>query len=69
MVHEVMAAISTSPFLSSMPSKVLYVLRRSSGFLPNPFSFTGAEKSVVKLLFTLSRSMRSWGRFGPASDG
>ena len=38
-------------------------------FLPKPLSFTGAENRLVKVLFILSRLMRSCGRFGPASDG
>ncbi len=69
MVQEVMAAISTSPEPISMPSFVLKRLARSSGFLLKPFSATGREKSSVNLLLRLPSSMRSCGRFGPATEG
>ena len=68
LVHEVMAAISTSP-LWIFTSPACTSVFRSSGFLLKPFSFTGAEKSVSKVRFMPVSSMRSCGRFGPASDG
>ena len=43
LVHEVMAAIITSPDPMSRPSLVLKRLARSSGFLPKPLLATGAE--------------------------
>jgi hypothetical protein len=68
LVHEVMAAISTSPEPSSRPSPVFTRRARSSGFLENPLLVAGALKRVVKVDFILPRSMRSWGRFGPARE-
>ena len=69
LVHEVMAAMSTSPEPRSVPSEVFTRLARSSAFLEKPFSATGFEKSSVNFALRLPRSMRSCGRFGPATDG
>ena len=69
LVHEVIAAIITSPEPTSRPSRVLKRLPRSSGFLEKPFSAAGLAKSSVNFAFTLPISMRSCGRFGPASEG
>ena len=44
-------------------------LPRSAGALAKPFSATGLENRLVKVLFTFSRPMRSCGRLGPAKDG
>lgn len=68
-VHDVIAAISTSPFFTATPLLVLYSAERSSAFFAKPFSATGFENSSVNVDFTLPISMRSCGRFGPASDG
>ena len=51
LVHEVMAAMSTSPEPRSVPSEVFTRRARSSAFLENPFSATGLEKSSVNLAF------------------
>ena len=51
------------------PSEVVYAACKSSGFLLNPFSETGLENNSAKLDFTWPISMRSCGRFGPASEG
>ncbi len=68
-VHEVIAAISTSPLPRSKPSAVFTRVARSAGFLANPFSAAGLLKSDVKVDFSAGISMRSCGRFGPASEG
>ena len=72
-MQEVMAAISTSPFLTSMPLLVLKVCASfSAGWLKPlsaPVALTGLEKSLAKVFLTLPISMRSCGRFGPASEG
>ena len=68
LVHEVMAAISTSPEPTSMPSLVVKRRARSSGFLVKPFSLAGLENSSVNLDLCAPSSMRSCGRFGPATE-
>jgi len=65
----VIAAISTSPFFTSTPLLVVYCVFRSSAFFAKPFSATGFENRSVNVDLTLPISMRSCGRFGPASDG
>jgi len=69
LVHEVIAAIITSPAPISMPSRVLTRFFRSSGFFEKPFSAADFEKSSVNFAFTLPSSMRSCGRLGPAREG
>ncbi len=69
LVHEVIAAMMTSPEPMSMPSRVLKRRFRSSLFLAKPFSATGLENSSPNLDFTAPISMRSCGRLGPASEG
>ena len=69
-VHEVIAAISTSPLPIRMSP--LPVGKRGmsvAGALPYPPSATDFENSSWNFALTLPISMRSCGRFGPASDG
>ncbi len=68
-VHDVIAAIRMSPLLTLTWFVVTNCLSRSAAFLPKPLSLTAFENSSVKFDFTLPISMRSCGRFGPASDG
>ena len=70
LVQEVMAAISTSPWPRSTPSRA--VAKRSSswpGSRPKPFSDTGAENRRSNAWRMAGRAMRSCGRLGPASEG
>ena len=68
-MHEVMAAIRMSPFLTLVPVLVVKVCCSFSAGWLKPFSATGLENRSMKVLLTLPISMRSWGRLGPASDG
>lgn len=69
LVQDVMAAMSTSPSTISMPSLVLKLCcRRPAGWL-KPLSATGLANSDSNWLLTPPSSMRSCGRFGPASEG
>src|SRR6478736_6480854 len=49
-VHDVIAAISTSPFFTFTPLVVVYWASRSAGFFAKPFSPTGFENRSVKVL-------------------
>ena len=68
-MQDVIAAISTSPFFTLTPSAFWYTASRSSARLLKPFCEVGFENRSAKVFFTLPISMRSCGRFGPASEG
>jgi len=47
LVQEVIAAISTSPLRTSVPSKALWTFARSSGFFAKPFSATSTCDTTI----------------------
>ncbi|SPT39944.1 Uncharacterised protein [Achromobacter denitrificans] len=69
LVQDVMAAIRMSPFLILVPVLVVKVWASFSAGWLKPFSATGLENRSMNVFLTLPISMRSCGRFGPASDG
>ena len=73
-VQLVMAAIKTEPWLmEALPPPLtgtsIRILPRSSAFMPKPLSVTGLENAAVNSFFSFGNSMRSCGRFGPATLG
>ncbi len=68
-VHEVIAAISTSPFAMRSPEGVVTAWSsRSAGWL-KPFCAGGSENNEANWRLTWPSSIRSCGRFGPARLG
>ena len=69
LVHDVMAAISTSPWRMDRPEGVVTATpSRSAGWL-KPLSAGDWLNKSAKRPFTWPSSMRSCGRFGPARLG
>src|SRR5215468_7747396 len=64
LVHEVIAAITTSPCPRSWPRLSIGTRLLISPPLPNSLSIEDVKPCLTSL-----RAMRSCGRFGPASDG
>jgi hypothetical protein len=69
LVQLVMAAMSTEPWPIFEPPTSALTAAKSSAFLPKPFSVTGLLNEPVKLDLRCCSSMRSCGRFGPATLG
>ena len=69
LVQEVMAAISTSPFLMLKSSPALKLCASLAGGWLKPFSATGLLNSSPNFFDRCVISMRSCGRFGPARLG
>src|SRR6202521_4976616 len=64
LVHEVIAAITTSPCPRSWPRRSTATRLPNSPALPNSLSIACANPALTSL-----RSTRSCGRLGPASEG
>ena len=69
LVQLVMAAMSTEPCPIFEPLTSALTEAKSSAFLPKPFSVTGLLKEPTKLDLRFCSSIRSCGRFGPATLG
>ena len=69
LVHEVMAAISTSPEPTSTPGPAGTRFASVAGGRPKPLALTGALYDARKRLARSGRAMRSCGRLGPATEG
>ena len=69
LVQEVIAAMSTSPWPRLAPFAAVTRLPSSAAGLAKPFSAMGLLKSSANFALRLASSMRSCGRFGPATEG